>query len=134
MLFGQLRVAAFRELGRKDIGRQVVERNFASVIDGLYRRVHLKSPDLAVEIHVPNWLFQALGLTAGDVRLAGGQLTMTPTGASLAVHSVESTDDGEILVIGSCRYLARDRVVDLGSLLSSPALWRATSSRKRRKR
>ena len=103
--------------------RKTVARNFAAVIDTLYRRVHLKSDDLGVEIHVPNWLFQALGLTAGDVRLAGGRLTLAPTGASLTVESRSRDAEGEVVRIGSCRYLARRRVVDLGALLASPALW-----------
>jgi long-chain acyl-CoA synthetase len=103
--------------------RKTVARNFAGVIDTLYRRVQLKSEDLPVEIHVPNWLFQALGLTAGDVRLEDGRLTLAPTGASLTVSGLGRDDEGEIVRIGSCRYRARRRVVDLGTLLASPALW-----------
>jgi len=103
--------------------RKTVARNLAPVIDTLYRRVQLKSDELPVEIHVPNWLFQTLGLTAGDVRLHDGRLTLAPTGASLTVTSLGRDDEGEILRIGSCRYRARRRTVDLGMLLASPALW-----------
>jgi N-acetylglutamate synthase-like GNAT family acetyltransferase len=103
--------------------RRAVEQNFASIIDGLYRRARLTSPELGVEIRVPNWLFQTLGLTTGDLRMENGQLVLAPTGALLTVKSLGPLDDGTLLEIGSCRYLVRDRVVDLGFLLSSPPLW-----------
>ncbi len=103
--------------------RKTVADNFAPVIERLYRRLHLKSPELGIAINVPNWLFQALGLTAGDVRLEGERLELASSGASLTVRRLESDDDGGIYRIGSHRYRVRGRVVDLGALLSSPPLW-----------
>jgi long-subunit acyl-CoA synthetase (AMP-forming)/ribosomal protein S18 acetylase RimI-like enzyme len=103
--------------------RKVVARNFAPVIDTMYHRASLKSPGMGAEIHVPNWLFQALGLTAGDVRLSGDQLTLTSSGALLTVKSLSRDEDGETLRIGSYRYRTSRRVVDLGVLLATPALW-----------
>jgi long-subunit acyl-CoA synthetase (AMP-forming)/GNAT superfamily N-acetyltransferase len=124
--------------------RKVIAKNFAPVIDALYRRVRLKSADLGAEVHVPNWLFQALGLTAGDVRWDGDRLVLVPTGAELTVRresapgtvaetspapaasaarreAVEETE--RVLRIGSCRYVVRGRAMDLGALLACPALW-----------
>jgi ribosomal protein S18 acetylase RimI-like enzyme len=103
--------------------RKVVAENFVADIDAMYHRAHLKSPGMGVEIHVPNWLFQSLGLTAGDVRLEGEQLTLAPTGALMTVRGISRDENGETIQIGSCRYLARRRIVDLGTLLATPALW-----------
>jgi long-chain acyl-CoA synthetase len=103
--------------------RKAIERSFASEIDFLYRRAHLSSEGLGVEIHVPNSLFQSLGLTAGDVKLRGDELTLAPTGARLTVRKISEDARGRVVQIGAWRYLVRRRVVDLGALLTSPALW-----------
>ncbi len=103
--------------------RKVVARNFAPLIDTLYRRVQLRAPELGVEIHLPNWLFQTLGLTAGDVRLDRERLTLAPTGASLTVSGISRDAEGTGVRVGSCRYRVRARSLDLGALLASPPLW-----------
>jgi len=103
--------------------RKIVARNFADVIASMYHRAHLRAAGMGVEIHVPNWLFQTQGLTAGDVRLEGEHLTLAPTGASLTVESRSRDANGEVVQIGSCLYRTRRRTLDLGSLLATPALW-----------
>ncbi len=97
--------------------RKTIERNFADAISPLYRRTTL---DLAgARITFPNWLFQALGLTAGELRVDGDRLLLPSIGGSLRVRRI---DDGHVQV-GSASYQTGDGSLDLGLLLSIPALW-----------
>ena len=58
--------------------RKVVESHFAETIRLLYRRAHLKVGGLAIVF--PNWLFQALGLTAQDLRLEPERIALPTRG------------------------------------------------------
>ena len=54
--------------------RKVIERNFADTIKLLYRRTTLSLG--GAEITVPNWLFQALGITAQELEIDDDRLTL----------------------------------------------------------
>ncbi len=97
--------------------RSVVVENFEDVIETLYRRTDLEVG--AVEVTLPNWLFQALGLTAQDVRVEDDRLTIPSVGTSLRV---QRTGDGTAQV-GACLYRYKGRTLDLGALLATPRLW-----------
>jgi long-chain acyl-CoA synthetase len=97
--------------------RTTVVRNFADTIRLLYRRVNLEVGD--VELTLPNWLFQRLGLTAQDIRIGDGTLVLPSRGSSLAVE--RHSDD--LVQIGSCYYRHPKGAVNLGALLYSPRLW-----------
>lgn len=97
--------------------RKTIERNFADQIRLLYRRTTLHVG--GAEVTVPNWLFQALGITAQELRVDSGRLV-------LAFHerqlTVRRSDDGNVTV-GSAVYRVPRRTLDLGELLATPALW-----------
>ncbi len=95
--------------------RKSVERNFADAIRQLYRASNLSVG--GVEVVVPNWLLQALGITAQDLRVAEGRLAVD--GGRLEIGR---EDDGS-LQVGAVRYRSRRRTLDLGALLSTPSLW-----------
>ena len=98
--------------------RKTVERNFADTIKLLYRRTTLSVG--GAEIAVPNWLFQALGITTQELEVDGDRLTLGSIGGALTVRRL--TDD-EIRV-GSVVYAYRGRgPLDLGRVLSTPLLW-----------
>jgi len=97
--------------------RKNIERNFADPIRRLYRRTTFKLGD--VDITVPNWLFQALGITAQELDIVDDRLTLTTLGTDLQVLRV---GDDEIEV-GSVRYRCERRPLDLGLLLATPRLW-----------
>ena len=97
--------------------RRVIERDFADVIDLLYRRTTFAVG--GAQVMFPNWLFQALGVTAQDLRVDGSTITLASVGTSLTVQRV---GDGEARV-GSAVYATRARTLDLGLLLSTPRLW-----------
>ncbi len=94
-----------------------MERNFADTIRAMYRGSSLVVS--GVEVTVPNWLLQALGLTAQDLKVDGGALHFSGSSARLAIGA---EPDG-MLVVGAVRYRSPRRSLDLGLLLSAPSLW-----------
>jgi long-chain acyl-CoA synthetase len=98
--------------------RKAVEANFADTVRLLYRRAQLKIGGL--EIVFPNWLFQALGLTAQDLRLESERIALPTHGTALTLRRLQ---DG-VALIGSCVYLHPAREpVHLGVVLTTPRLW-----------
>jgi len=100
--------------------RQVVTSHFAETIRLLYRRAHLKVGGL--EIVFPNWLFQALGLTAQDLRLEAERIALPTRGTALTVRRLQSG----VALVGSAVYRHPPKEpVHLGVLLTTPRLWLA---------
>ena len=100
--------------------RQVVTSHFAETIRLLYRRARLKVGGL--EIVFPNWLFQALGLTAQDLRLEAERIQLPTRGTALTVRRLQSG----VALVGSSVYRHPPREpVHLGILLTTPRLWLA---------
>ncbi len=97
--------------------RRTVETNFSDIIQRLYRRtvLHVGGQDIIV----PNWLFQTLGLVAQDLVIRGNQISLPSSDRML---TVERVDDGRTRV-GSCIYRHRPGPLEIGSLLTVPALW-----------
>jgi long-subunit acyl-CoA synthetase (AMP-forming)/GNAT superfamily N-acetyltransferase len=97
--------------------RKTIERNFADQIRLLYRRRKLTVG--GVDVIVPNWLFQVLGITTQELRIGDDALHLASLGTSLTVR-----DEGEgIARIGSAYYRPDNRAINLGHLLSTPILW-----------
>jgi long-subunit acyl-CoA synthetase (AMP-forming)/GNAT superfamily N-acetyltransferase len=97
--------------------RKNIERAFIDEIRLLYRRRTLHVGD--TDVIVPNWFFQALGITSQELRIDEGALYLATTDASLTVRL-----EGENVVrIGSAFYEPGERAIDLGHLLSTPKLW-----------
>jgi hypothetical protein len=97
--------------------RKNIERSFADHIRLLYRRRLLTVG--GADIILPNWFFQALGITTQEIRIESDALVLSSLGTSLTIRS-ESED---VVRIGSAFYRPVERAVDLGHLLSAPMLW-----------
>ncbi len=97
--------------------RQVVVENFADVIETLYRRAYIHVG--GVDLTLPNWLFQTLGLTAQDVRVDGDSLSFPSLGTGLTVGRESETT----VRVGSCIYAFEGHALNLGALLATPRLW-----------
>jgi long-subunit acyl-CoA synthetase (AMP-forming)/GNAT superfamily N-acetyltransferase len=97
--------------------RSVVERNFRDVVRGLYRRSNLVIG--GVELAVPDWVLQSLGLTARDLRTEGDTLRLAPIGATVRVRGVEPG----LGCVGSFLYRWPTPPLNLGAILTSPRLW-----------
>ena len=98
--------------------RKAVEASFAETIRLLYRRAHLKVG--GQEIIFPNWLFQALGVTAQDLRLEAERIGIPARGSWLPLRRLQ---DG-VALVGSCVYRhPAGEPLPLGVLLTTPRLW-----------
>jgi GNAT superfamily N-acetyltransferase len=97
--------------------RKTIERNFADRIRLLYRRTTLHVGD--ADITVPNWFFQALGMTTEELSVDGDQLVLGPGATRLKVRR---HGDGTVQV-GAARYRTSRRSLDVGVLLGTPRLW-----------
>ena len=97
--------------------RKTIERTFADEIRLLYRRRRLTVG--GVDVIVPNWLFQVLGITTQELRIGDDALFLSSLEKSLTIR-----DEGEGVVrIGSAFYKPGSNAINLGHLLSSPTLW-----------
>ncbi len=97
--------------------RQVVVENFADAIETLYRRAYLQVG--GVDLTLPNWIFQTLGLTAQDVRVDRDSLSFPSLGTDLTVRRESETT----VRVGSCLYAFGGHALNLGALLATPRLW-----------
>ncbi|MCU0224010.1 MAG: GNAT family N-acetyltransferase [Acidobacteria bacterium] len=103
--------------------RSVVAQRHAATIDALYRRALLRVPGLEARVRVPNWLLQASGLIAEDFELDGNLLRVPAHGVELAIAGLGRSGDAERVRVGDGEYLVRGRVLDLGRLAGTLALW-----------
>jgi long-subunit acyl-CoA synthetase (AMP-forming)/N-acetylglutamate synthase-like GNAT family acetyltransferase len=97
--------------------RKTVEENFRDVIRLLYRRTVLRVGGL--DVSIPNWLFQSLGLLAQDIESGEDRILLRESGSPLTVQKV----DDETARIGSYLYSFRRGILNLGDLLTNPRLW-----------
>lgn len=98
--------------------RKTIERNFTDIIRTLYQRMTLSVG--AVEVTVPNWVFQALGVTAQDLRVENDTLKFTDLEAGLEIQRLS---DREVRVGPVSYQVNSNKPLNLGSLLSAPRLW-----------
>ena len=98
--------------------RKAIEGNFGDVIRLLYRRTTLSVGN--ANVLVPNWLFQAIGITTQELEVEDDRLTLGSIGSPLTIRKLA----GDEYQIGSVVYGYNRRApLDLGHLLSTPLLW-----------
>ncbi len=97
--------------------RRTVENNFQNEIQQLYRRTSLEVG--GVDISFPNWLLQALGLTARGLSVDGDRLLLRRGARELTVRK----RGRGLAQVGSCIYRYRPGTFPIGGLVSAPRLW-----------
>ena len=109
---------ALGELTEKGTPRRPqVVRNFESVLRQLYRRTVLHLGGL--ELTVTNWMFQALGLTANDLRVTEDTIALLGGAPLVARRTAQDT-----ALVGSCVYrFPSGAPLNLGVVLTTPRLW-----------
>jgi long-subunit acyl-CoA synthetase (AMP-forming)/GNAT superfamily N-acetyltransferase len=99
--------------------REVVEGNWAALVDGMYQQKHLALPVEGATLRVPNWVLRQIGVLRHEISLGGGFLRAGSR--SLAVGSVPEAPGS--VRLGDLAYAAEGAALDLGELLARPALW-----------
>ena len=99
--------------------REVVQQNWAAVIDGLYGEKHLTLHAGGVLLQVPKWVLRELSVLQTEVALEKGWLIAG--GRPLRVGSDPAAPGS--LRLGDLAYPADEGVLDLGAVLARPNLW-----------
>jgi long-chain acyl-CoA synthetase len=99
--------------------REVVEKEWKPLIDKMYEQKHLALPLDGCFLRIPNWVLREIGVLQHEVSLDGDLLRAADR--TLRVGRVPEAQ-GSVRV-GDLAYATEGTVVDLGALLSRPALW-----------
>ncbi len=99
--------------------REVVEESWRPLVDKMYEQKHLALPVDGGFLRVPNWVLREIGVLQHEISLADGALR-----AGQRTLRVGRVSDAEgAMRVGDLAYAGEGTVVDLGALLSRPALW-----------
>jgi long-chain acyl-CoA synthetase len=99
--------------------REVVEKNWAQLVEQMYEQKHLSLPIDGTTLRIPNWLLRELGVLQHDVGLQGGVLHAGPRTLPIAPDPLAA---GAVRV-GDLAYAVDGGVLDLGALVAQPTLW-----------
>jgi long-subunit acyl-CoA synthetase (AMP-forming) len=125
------RVVAFRVLDRAldaehgelthkgTYKRDVVEKNWKSLVEGMYQHRALNLSVDGIGLRIPNWVLRELGVLIEDVVMRGD--TLRAAGFQLQV-AADPRAPGSLRV-GDLAYQSEGGVVDLGAVLAHPTLW-----------
>jgi long-chain acyl-CoA synthetase len=99
--------------------REVVGQNWKDLIDKMYEQKHLALPIDGWFLRIPNWVLREIGALRHEVALQEGVLRAGDR--ALAVGpDIEALGSFRL---GDLAYASEGAVIDLGVLLSRPALW-----------
>jgi long-chain acyl-CoA synthetase len=99
--------------------REVVEESWRPLIDRMYEQKHLALQLEGAFLRIPNWVLREIGVLQHEVSLEDGVLRAR--GRSLRVGSVPEAAGA--VRVGDLAYAPEGAILDLGALLSRPALW-----------
>lgn len=105
--------------------RKIIEKNFKSSIDELYKSkdVTLKHGDLTIRI--PHWFYRDLGILEDVIQVAEPGLVNTQNGFTLVI---KESDRSGFVRIGDLEYSLTGASIDLGVLTRQPKLWAGNGS------
>ena len=125
------RVVAFRILDRAldlehgelthklTFKRDVVEKNWKALIDGMYQHRALSLSVDGVGLRIPNWVLREIGVLIEDVVIRDGELR---AGGTFLRVATDPRAPGSLRV-GDLAYRSEGGVLDLGAVLAHPTLW-----------
>ena len=99
--------------------RDAVEQNWEALVEKMYEQKHLALQIDGTFLRIPNWVLREIGVLQHEVSLDGGLLRAGDR--TLRVGRVPEAEGA--LCVGDLAYATDGTVIDLGTLLSRPALW-----------
>ncbi len=99
--------------------REEVEKSWKPLVEKMYEQKHLALSVDGTFLRIPNWVLREIGVLQHEVSLEGNVLRAGDR--MLAVGSIPEAPDA--MRVGDLAYATEGAVVDLGALLSRPALW-----------
>jgi len=104
---------------KQSFKREVVEKNWKDLIEKMYEQKHLALAVGGMFLRIPNWVLREIGVLQHEVALRDGLLTAGER--TLAVGPDPQAPGA--MRLGDLAYAMEGTVLDLGALLSRPALW-----------
>ena len=112
--------AEFGELTPKGTyKRKVIEKNFAHIIETMYRRSFVEFKWRSFTLRLPNWFLRERGYLTQDLRITDHGLIIDKDQRVLPL-TCEAPD---LVRIGRYRYAFKKKTVDLQVLFSNPLYW-----------
>jgi len=99
--------------------RKIIEKNFADVIERLYKSNEIVLENSSLKVFIPRWFFRDLGILETDIVLQGNLLINKVNGLSLYVKHYRKN----CYFIGDLLYRLDGDELDLGILARQPKLW-----------
>jgi long-subunit acyl-CoA synthetase (AMP-forming) len=125
------RVVAFRLLPRpldeehgevthkQTFKRELVEQAWRPLIEKMYEQKHLALPLEGAFLRIPTWVLREIGVLQHEVSLEDGLLRA----GERTIRVGRVPEAAGAMRVGDLAYATEGTVVDLGALLSRPALW-----------
>jgi long-chain acyl-CoA synthetase len=98
--------------------RKTIERNFATVIEKLYRRNHVELLCSGFTGRIPRWFFRDLGILESDIAVDRHELVNLRSGSRLHIAKAEPR-----VLVGDLEYELSGSLIDLGMFARQPRLW-----------
>ena len=99
--------------------RRVIEKNFSSVIDGMYVKQYIELKNDSINIRVPNWFLREKGKLSDDIYLDGNNIYIADEKPTLQVKRLEN----QLYQIGDFIYEIKTHKIDLQVFLTNPIYW-----------
>ena len=100
--------------------RKNIEKNFAQVIENLYKSNFIEFKINDFRITVPRWLIRDLGILETDITLKNGFLINKVNNKKLRVGLCKKEN---FFIIGDLAYAVKNKTIDIGRLIRQPRLW-----------
>ncbi len=105
--------------------RKEIERNFETLVAGLYESPWVETALDGIRVRVPRWLIRDLGVLEDDLRAGDGGLLDRRRGLSLPVRREA---EEPLVRVGDLDYRVTGDLVDLGAFTRQPRLWMGNPS------
>lgn len=99
--------------------RDVVEKNWKPLIEGMYQHRALSLSVDGVGLRIPHWVLREIGVLVEEVVMRGGELR---AGRTVLRVGADPRAPGSLRV-GDLAYRPEGGVLDLGAVLAHPTLW-----------
>ncbi|RMH60535.1 MAG: GNAT family N-acetyltransferase [Calditrichaeota bacterium] len=99
--------------------RRVIEKNFKTVIDGMYRQNYISTQCCGFEIRLPNWFLREKGCLTRDVRIDADGIHIPKYKARLPLKFHKN---GKVR-IGDYFFTCRGARLDFQIILANPLYW-----------
>lgn len=101
--------------------RRQVEKNFDSIIEGMYKKNFTEVIVNDFEVRIPNWFLREHGLLSSDVFCKSSKIVIPKLDKEIIVEKVGP--ENHLFRIGSYIYSINEKYINFQNILIDPLLW-----------